>query len=261
MWYLQGSFVLTSNITGRSDPGLFDKHGPTFCLLLSASPGDLCRPPKPAVTRSAQARMLPQTARIVQKTGSEWPLGSTGHRVRLQTQGGRRAPLRGLLGGKACLIPKPGVECRAMAEPGTDPRRARACKRPELGLPLCHPHPRHPASLSAMWHHFPSAAMFWADKTAPKYLPHPGGASAKEPACQCRRRERHEFNPWVGRIPWRRKRQPNPVFLNGESHWQRSLVGYSPLGHRVGHNWSDLAHTHCVLIYNYWTVVIDDFEN
>jgi len=39
---------------------------------------------------------------------------------------------------------------------------------------------------------------------------------------------RHEFNPWVRKIPWRRAWQPTPVFLLGESHGQRSLVGYSP---------------------------------
>ena len=43
---------------------------------------------------------------------------------------------------------------------------------------------------------------------------------------------RHRFNPWVGKIPWRRERQPTPVFLPGESHGQRSLVGYSPKAHR-----------------------------
>ena len=35
------------------------------------------------------------------------------------------------------------------------------------------------------------------------------------------------FYPWVGKIPWRRKWQPTPVFLPGKSHGQRSLVGYS----------------------------------
>ena len=45
------------------------------------------------------------------------------------------------------------------------------------------------------------------------------------------------FNPWLGKIPWRRKWQPPPVFLPGESHGQRSLVGYSPWGHkRAGYN-------------------------
>ena len=37
-------------------------------------------------------------------------------------------------------------------------------------------------------------------------------------------------DPWVGKIPWRRAWQPTPVFLPGEFHGQRSLVGYSPWG-------------------------------
>ena len=40
------------------------------------------------------------------------------------------------------------------------------------------------------------------------------------------------FNPWVRKIPWRRKWHPIPVFLPGESHGQRSLEGYSPWGHK-----------------------------
>ena len=56
----------------------------------------------------------------------------------------------------------------------------------------------------------------------------PGGASGKEPACQCRRHKRCRFDPWVGKIPWRRAWQPTPVFLPEESHGQRSLVGYNP---------------------------------
>ena len=36
---------------------------------------------------------------------------------------------------------------------------------------------------------------------------------------------RHGFDPWVGKIPWRRKWQPSPVFLPGESHGHRSLAG------------------------------------
>ena len=55
----------------------------------------------------------------------------------------------------------------------------------------------------------------------------PGGSVVKESACQCRRRRRCGFNPWVEKTPWRRKRQPTPGFLPGESHGQRSLVGYS----------------------------------
>ena len=49
----------------------------------------------------------------------------------------------------------------------------------------------------------------------------------KESACQFRR---CGFDPWVGKIPWRRKWQPTPVFLPGESPGQRSLAAYSPQG-------------------------------
>ena len=59
-----------------------------------------------------------------------------------------------------------------------------------------------------------------------------GGANGKEPACQCRKHKRHGFNPWVGKISWRRKWQPTPVFLPGESHEQRSLAGYSLWYHK-----------------------------
>ena len=45
------------------------------------------------------------------------------------------------------------------------------------------------------------------------------------------------FDPWVGKILWRRKWQPTPVLLPGKSHGWRSLVGYSPWGHKkVGHD-------------------------
>ena len=59
-----------------------------------------------------------------------------------------------------------------------------------------------------------------------------GSTSGKESACQCERRRRGRFNPWVRKIPWRRKWQPTPVFLPGKFHEPRRLVGYSPWGHR-----------------------------
>ena len=60
--------------------------------------------------------------------------------------------------------------------------------------------------------------------------------SGKESACQCRR---CRFDPWIGRIPWRKKWQPTPVFLPGKSQGQRRLAGYSPWGlKRVRHNWA-----------------------
>ena len=54
----------------------------------------------------------------------------------------------------------------------------------------------------------------------------PGGASGKEPTYQCRRHKRRRFDPWVGKILWRRAWQLTPEFLPGESHGQRSLVGH-----------------------------------
>ena len=56
----------------------------------------------------------------------------------------------------------------------------------------------------------------------------------KESTCQCKR---PRYDPSVGKISWRRKRQSTPVFLPGKSHGQGSLGGYSPWGHkRVGYN-------------------------
>ena len=70
----------------------------------------------------------------------------------------------------------------------------------------------------------------------------PGGTSGKEPASQYRRPWRLRFDPWVGKISWRRAWQPTPVFLPGESHGQRSLEIYSPWGCRVICDWSNWAH-------------------
>ena len=62
----------------------------------------------------------------------------------------------------------------------------------------------------------------------------PWWLGGKEFACQCRRLG---VDPWVRKIPWRRKWQLTPVFLPGKPHGQRSLVGYSPWGRkRVGHD-------------------------
>ena len=52
------------------------------------------------------------------------------------------------------------------------------------------------------------------------------------------------FNPWVGKIPWRRERQPTPVSLPGESHGQRSLVGCSPWGLKESGMTGKLTHTY-----------------
>ena len=64
----------------------------------------------------------------------------------------------------------------------------------------------------------------------------PGSSLTKNPLAKCRT---HGFDPWVRKIPWRRKWLPIPVFLPGMSHGQRSLVGYNPWGcKRVGPDWA-----------------------
>ena len=58
----------------------------------------------------------------------------------------------------------------------------------------------------------------------------PGGSDGKESAHNVG--DLGLFDPWAGKIPWRRKSQLIPVFLPGEFHEQRGLVGYSPWGHK-----------------------------
>ena len=57
----------------------------------------------------------------------------------------------------------------------------------------------------------------------------PRQLSGKESTCQCRR---CGFNPWIRKIPWRKECPSTPVFLPGEFHRWRSLVGYSPWGQK-----------------------------
>ena len=66
----------------------------------------------------------------------------------------------------------------------------------------------------------------------------PGGTNGKESAYQCKGHKRPRFDPWVGKIPWRRKWQPTLVFLPGESPWRgpwRATV------HRVAKSWTRLS--------------------
>ena len=62
----------------------------------------------------------------------------------------------------------------------------------------------------------------------------PRWLSGKESTCQCHRRG---LNPWVRKIPWRRKWKPTPVVLPGKSDSQRSLTGYSPWGRKELLRW------------------------
>ena len=90
----------------------------------------------------------------------------------------------------------------------------------------------------------------------------PGGASGKEPTCQCKRFKRCRFDPWAWKIPWRRAWEPTPVFLPGESHGQKSPVATV---HGVTQSqtrqkqlstptiyWRDF---HCFCVYQLWNEV------
>ena len=70
----------------------------------------------------------------------------------------------------------------------------------------------------------------------------PGGASRQESAGQCGRLKRCGFDPWVGKISWRRKQQLVPVFLPGKSQGQRCLAATV---HGVAKSQTQLStHTH-----------------
>ena len=84
---------------------------------------------------------------------------------------------------------------------------------------------------------------------SPRLVGFPGSASGKEPAYQCRRRKSHGFNPWVGKIPWRRARQPTPSILAWRIPWTEEPGGLWSIGSQeVRHDWSDLAqHTQHIM--------------
>ena len=60
------------------------------------------------------------------------------------------------------------------------------------------------------------------------------------------------LDPWVGKLPWRRKWQPTPVLLPGKFHGRRSLVGYSPWDCKELHTTEQLhfSNVHGNIIYN-----------
>ena len=84
---------------------------------------------------------------------------------------------------------------------------------------ICEPAP-------AFYSDFPGISIASSPDGFPRWL------SVKEATCQCRRHRRCGFNPWVGKIPWKRKWQPTPVFLLGRVHGQRSPAGCSLWGRR-----------------------------
>ena len=120
--------------------------------------------------------------------------------------------------------------------------------------------------MGLLWANFlPSLSCLWG---------FPGGTSGKESTYQYRW---YSFNPWVQQMPWRRKWQPTPVFLPGESHGQGSLVGYSPWGcsgaqlsnwthtHTHTHTqglsgieWDNSTYPHSVVVRSKWTNVCEE---
>ena len=76
----------------------------------------------------------------------------------------------------------------------------------------------------------------------------PPWLSSEDSACQCRR---HRFDPWVRKIPWRRKWQPIPAFLPGKIPWtEEAGVLQSTGSQRVRHDWA-CVHAH-MCCGSYW---------
>ena len=103
-----------------------------------------------------------------------------------------------------------------------------------------------------------SRSYFWGTQETwgtPKWF------SGKESACQCRRCKRCMFDPWVGKkIPWRRKWQPTPVFLPGESQGQKSLVGYTHT-HTHTHMCAHTQHSQNLKLWYHFSVPFPDHDS
>ena len=90
------------------------------------------------------------------------------------------------------------------------------------------------------------AAITWYPAFSKRLIP--GGSVGKKSACNAR-----DSLPWVGKIPWRRERQPTPVFLPGEFHGESSLTEYSPQGHKESERTEAAEHSHthtCISLSN-----------
>ena len=82
----------------------------------------------------------------------------------------------------------------------------------------------------------PSSALEHIPSTRPAVM---DAVSIVQKLQQARKDWRPGFDSWVGKIPWRRKWQPIPVYFPGESYGQRSLAGYSPWGCKSWTQFSD----------------------
>ena len=93
-------------------------------------------------------------------------------------------------------------------------------------------------------------ALEFTDTIAKSYFGFLGGSDSRV-YLQC---GRTRFNPWVGKIPWRRKWQPAPVFLPGKSHGWRSLVGYSPWGCKESDTTERLHYNLFSYLFYWWNL-------
>ena len=142
---------------------------------------------------------------------------------------------------------EPTCQCRRISEAGSIPGSGRS---PEEGMAIHSsilawriPWTEEPAGLQSMGsqrvgHDWSNLACMHA---------------AIKNKCQCWRPKRHWFDCWVRNIPWRRKWQPTPVFLPGESHRWRSLLGYSPWGRKESDTTEQLTHMFLIIAkMNLW---------
>ena len=107
---------------------------------------------------------------------------------------------------------------------------------------------------------------FESEKNLIYYPPHKWASLVAHVVKNMPAMHRPGFDPWVGKIPWRRIWQPTPVFLPGESHGHRSLGGYSSWGCKESdttewltlclftspHIWYDFPHSWKSLKELYW---------
>ena len=131
---------------------------------------------------------------------------------------------------RRCLVSRPFSLCRALFPAPSSPSH---CPSLTLFLPsfsfICpDKSPSHPPSPTCS----PNAGPFLHSRRRDEFVlcvmdsvGLPWGLSGKESACQCRR---PGFDPWFGKILWRREWLSTPAFWPEEVHGQRSLAGYSP---------------------------------
>ena len=88
--------------------------------------------------------------------------------------------------------------------------------------------------LAIRWNSFKVNLKSWVHVATESF---PGSASGKESACQFKRHKSHNFNPWVRKVPWRRKWQPTPA-LTWRIPWTEEPGGLQTMGSQIaGHDW------------------------